>query len=135
MRLGPQDRGILKENMRADLVLFDETEVADKSTFLDPHQYAQGIYWVVVNGVPVVQDQITYRKASWKVFEAIVSSVKLFVEPARGIEPTTYGLRNRCSAVELRRLKNLERETGFEPATLGLGSRCSTTKLLSLTAY
>lgn len=67
MRLGLQDRGILKENMRADLVLFDETEVADKSTFFDPHQYAQGIYWVVVNGVPVVQDQIHTGKRPGKV--------------------------------------------------------------------
>ena len=58
MRLGLQDRGILRENMRADLVLFDETEVVDTSTFLEPHQYAQGISWVVVNGVPVVQDGI-----------------------------------------------------------------------------
>lgn len=59
------------------------------------------------------------------------------MEPAKGIEPLTYGLRNRCSALELRRpyLKKLERETGFEPAALGLGSRCSTTELLSLSYH
>lgn len=58
MRLGIQDRGILRENMRADLVLFDETKVSDTSTFLDPHQYAQGISWVVVNGVTVVENGV-----------------------------------------------------------------------------
>ncbi len=55
-RLGLQDRGILREGMRADLVLFDDKEVLDKATFEDPHQYATGIHWVLVNGVPVVKD-------------------------------------------------------------------------------
>jgi hypothetical protein len=45
-----------------------------------------------------------------------------------GIEPATYGLRYRCSTVELRQQEKMERATGFEPAILGLGSRCSTTE-------
>lgn len=56
MRLGLQDRGILREGMRADLVLFDDKEILDKATFIEPHQYAVGVYWVVVNGIPVVED-------------------------------------------------------------------------------
>ena len=56
MRLGLQDRGILREGMRADLVLFDDSEILDKATFLEPHQYAVGVYWVLVNGTPVVEE-------------------------------------------------------------------------------
>ncbi|HHW19014.1 MAG TPA: D-aminoacylase [Firmicutes bacterium] len=56
MRLGLQDRGILREGMRADLVLFDADRIIDKATFEQPHQYAEGVLWVLVNGVPVVQE-------------------------------------------------------------------------------
>ncbi len=55
MRLRLQDRGILREGMRADLVLFDADEVKDRATFTSPHQYPAGIDFVVVNGVPVVE--------------------------------------------------------------------------------
>jgi N-acyl-D-aspartate/D-glutamate deacylase len=36
--------------MVADLVLFDEKEIADKATFEKPHQYAVGVKWVLVSG-------------------------------------------------------------------------------------
>lgn len=55
-RLGLQDRGILREGMRADAVLFDAATVIDNATFAAPHQYPTGIQWVLVNGVPVVRD-------------------------------------------------------------------------------
>lgn len=58
MRLGLQDRGIIREGMRADLVLFDADEVKDRATFTDPHQYATGIEYVIVNGVPVVENRV-----------------------------------------------------------------------------
>lgn len=58
MRLGLQDRGLLKEGMRADLVLFDAETVVDNATFTAPHQYASGIISVVVNGVIVVEDGV-----------------------------------------------------------------------------
>jgi len=57
MRLGLQDRGILREGMRADLVLFDAETIIDKATFEKPHQYAEGVLWVLVNGVPVVEEK------------------------------------------------------------------------------
>jgi N-acyl-D-amino-acid deacylase len=56
MRLGLQDRGVLREGMRADLTLFDYDTVIDNATFTEPHQYASGIEWVLVNGIPVVKD-------------------------------------------------------------------------------
>ena len=50
MRLGLPDRGILRPGMKADLVLFDPQRVRDTATFENPHQYAEGILLVVVNG-------------------------------------------------------------------------------------
>ncbi len=56
MRLGLQDRGLIKQGMRADLVLFDRDTVVDNATFTAPHQYASGILNVIVNGVFVVEN-------------------------------------------------------------------------------
>lgn len=55
-KFGLYDRGLLKEGFAADIVIFDPEKVTDRSTFEDPHQYTEGIPWVVVNGVPVVED-------------------------------------------------------------------------------
>ncbi len=57
-RVGLQDRGIIREGMRADLVLFDADTVIDTATFEAPHRYPEGIEWVLVNGVPVVKEGI-----------------------------------------------------------------------------
>ncbi len=48
--------GLLKEDMQADIVLFNETEVADRSTFEKPHQYSTGFKYVLVNGSIVVEN-------------------------------------------------------------------------------
>lgn len=55
-RIGLQDRGVLREGMRADAVLFDADTVIDNATFTAPHQYPTGVEWVLVNGVPVVRN-------------------------------------------------------------------------------
>lgn len=47
---GFKDRGLLREGFAADLVIFDENTVADKATFVQPHQYATGFSAVLVNG-------------------------------------------------------------------------------------
>ena len=49
-RLGLFDRGLVRPGMAADLVLFDENEIADRATFENTHQYAVGVKWVLVNG-------------------------------------------------------------------------------------
>jgi N-acyl-D-amino-acid deacylase len=51
---GLRDRGLLREGMAADLVVFDPARVEDKSTYVKPHQYSQGFDFVLVNGRVVV---------------------------------------------------------------------------------
>lgn len=53
---GLQDRGLVREGMAADLVIFDERTVADRATFEQPHQYALGFSHVFVNGEAVISD-------------------------------------------------------------------------------
>ena len=47
-------RGELREGNWADVVVFDPEKVQDTSTYKDPHHYAVGIPYVLVNGVPVI---------------------------------------------------------------------------------
>jgi N-acyl-D-amino-acid deacylase len=51
-----KDRGLLKEGMAADIVLFDEKEVSDRATFEQPHQYSVGFKYILVNGKVVVDN-------------------------------------------------------------------------------
>lgn len=55
-RLRLSDRGLVREGYAADLVLFDPETVADTATFDGPRQPAAGIPYVLVNGVPVIED-------------------------------------------------------------------------------
>ena len=55
-RLSIHDRGVLKEGMFADVVVFDPATVADRATYEQPHQLSTGIKEVLVNGVAVVHE-------------------------------------------------------------------------------
>jgi len=49
-RLGLSDRGLLRPGMKADIAIFDPAKVRDLATFEQPHQYAGGFSYVIVNG-------------------------------------------------------------------------------------
>ena len=49
-RIGLADRGVLREGMKADIAIFDPDTVRDVATFERPHQYAEGVAQVIVNG-------------------------------------------------------------------------------------
>lgn len=53
-RLGLADRGLLRDGMRADLVVFDPARVRSLATYDEPRQFPEGIEYVVVNGTLVV---------------------------------------------------------------------------------
>jgi N-acyl-D-amino-acid deacylase len=48
------DRGLLREGFAADVVIFDDQQIADRSTYEQPHQYPVGISYVLVNGQVVL---------------------------------------------------------------------------------
>jgi len=50
------DRGVLKQGMWADIVVFDPATIRDRATFEDPNQLSEGMQYVLVNGIPVVDD-------------------------------------------------------------------------------
>jgi len=55
-RFGILDRGILRPGMYADIAVIDPDKVIDKATFENPHQYPEGIPYVVVNGKVTVDN-------------------------------------------------------------------------------
>lgn len=61
--LGLRDRGLIREGFHADIVVFDPETIKDTATFFEPHQYAEGIDFVMVNGVFVVdRGELTWEK-------------------------------------------------------------------------
>lgn len=55
-RLGIHDRGLITEGYFADIAIFDPDVIIDKATFENPHQYAIGTKFVLVNGAVVVEN-------------------------------------------------------------------------------
>jgi len=55
-KIGLKNRGIIKEGYWADIVIFNKNEIKDKATFENPHQYPEGIYYVIINGQMAVDN-------------------------------------------------------------------------------
>jgi dihydroorotase/N-acyl-D-amino-acid deacylase len=55
-RLSIPDRGMLREGMYADVMVFDPNTIIDRATYERPHQLSVGVIHVLVNGVPVVSE-------------------------------------------------------------------------------
>ncbi len=55
-RLGLRDRGSLRPDMAADVVVFDAATIIDRATFEEPARFPEGIAHVLVGGAPVIRD-------------------------------------------------------------------------------
>ncbi|MHB8624947.1 MAG: N-acyl-D-amino-acid deacylase family protein [Aggregatilineales bacterium] len=61
-RIGCLDRGILRPGFAADVVIFDPAKIRDTATYENPRQHPEGIYYVLVNGALVIDnEQVTGR--------------------------------------------------------------------------
>ena len=54
-KLGILDRGLLRVGQFADVVVFDPETIVDRSTYLEPFHYSEGVDHVLVNGRPVLE--------------------------------------------------------------------------------
>lgn len=66
-KMGLIDRGSLKQGNFADIVIFDPETITDKATFIEPHQYPDGIDYVLVNGAIVIDHGTHTEKLPGKV--------------------------------------------------------------------
>lgn len=73
-RLRLRDRGLVREGMFADLVVFDADSILDTATYERPHQYPVGIDYVLVNGTPVVDRGAFTDKRAGRVLRRRVDS-------------------------------------------------------------
>src|SRR6202042_1285975 len=55
-RMRLTDRGVLKEGMWADITIFDPATIHDRAPFENPNQLSEGMRFVLVNGVPVIEE-------------------------------------------------------------------------------
>ena len=54
--IGLEDRGLLREGFKADVVIFDYERLRDRATVLEPDLYSEGVDYVMVNGVLTIDN-------------------------------------------------------------------------------
>lgn len=67
--IGLQDRGVIREGLAADIVIFDYDTIIDQATYEKPRQYSLGIDTVIVNGQIVIRGKEAFRKPAGKVIK------------------------------------------------------------------
>lgn len=73
--IGLQDRGILREGMAADIVIFNPDTIIDQATFENPRQFNIGMDKVIVNGSVIIDGEKAFRKPVGVVFRKKYSHV------------------------------------------------------------
>lgn len=66
-KIGIKNRGLLKAGYKADVVVFDPAKIRDRSRYLDPYHYAEGIALVLVNGAVAVERGVFRNTGAGKV--------------------------------------------------------------------
>jgi N-acyl-D-amino-acid deacylase len=54
-QMGLKDRGVVRKGACADITIFNPETVIDRASFGNPHQFSEGIEYVLINGTPVLQ--------------------------------------------------------------------------------
>lgn len=71
--IGLQDRGIIREGLIADIVIFDPDEIIDQATYEKPRQFNKGVDTVIVNGQIIIHGDKAYRKHAGEVIRRMYS--------------------------------------------------------------
>ena len=66
---GIKDRGFIKEGYFADLIVFNPENIKANSTFIEPEQYSEGMEYVFVNGVKVIDNGKKTGKLAGKIIK------------------------------------------------------------------
>ncbi|MFG6114792.1 amidohydrolase family protein [Halobacillus sp. MO56] len=77
--IGLQDRGIIREGLAADIVIFNPDKVIDQATYENPRQFNKGIQTVIVNGQVVIHGEEAFRKPAGEVFRRSYATAPLNV--------------------------------------------------------
>jgi N-acyl-D-amino-acid deacylase len=66
---GLKGRGKIKEGMYADIVIFEPEKIIDRASYENPFQKPEGIYYVLVNGIPAIWEGEVTGKLSGKILK------------------------------------------------------------------
>jgi N-acyl-D-aspartate/D-glutamate deacylase len=67
--LGVEDRGLLRQGGKADILIFDVNEIIDRATFEHPHELAEGFNWIMVKGMLVREEGKFTGKSAGRVLK------------------------------------------------------------------
>jgi N-acyl-D-amino-acid deacylase len=77
--IGLQDRGLIREGMAADIVIFNPDQINDQATYENSRQFNKGIQTVIVNGQVIIENEKAYQKPAGKVIRRSYATTPLNV--------------------------------------------------------